>query len=62
MFGFSWVRTHLGVILSDALEEFKSFGLIYEKREEIIKNLGKIEGPFPRRRDPSPQRSSASSQ
>ena len=37
MFGFAWVRTHLGVILSDALGVFKSFGLIYEKMEEMIK-------------------------
>ena len=37
MFGFAWVRTHLGVILSDALGVFKSFGLISEKNEEMIK-------------------------
>ena len=53
MFGYAWVRTHLGVILSDALGVFKSFGLIYEKMEEMIKNLGKIGGPSSRRRDPS---------
>ena len=45
MFGFAWVRTHLGVILSDALGVFKSFGLISEKNEEMIKNLDKIGGP-----------------
>ena len=45
MFGFAWVRTHLGVILSDVLGVLKSFGLIYEKREEMLKNLGKIGGP-----------------
>ena len=56
MFGFAWVRTHLGVILSDALGVFKSFGLIFVKREEMIKNLGKIGGPSRRQRDPPPQR------
>ena len=55
MFGFSWVRTHLGVILSDALGVFKSFGLISEKNEEMIKNMGKIRGPSPQRRDPLSQ-------
>ena len=37
MFGFAWVRTHLGVILSDVLCVLKSFGLISGKREEMIK-------------------------
>ena len=59
MFSFAWVRTHLGVILSDALGVFKSFGLIFVKREEMIKNLGKIGGPSRRKRDPlSQQRAS----
>ena len=39
MFGFAWVRTHLGVILSDALGVFKSFGLISGKIEEMIKKI-----------------------
>ena len=55
MFGFAWVRTHLGVILSVALGVFKSFDLISEKREEMIKILSKIRGPSSWRRDPSPQ-------
>ena len=41
MFGFAWVRTHLGVNLSDALGVFKSFGLISEKMEEMIKIWGR---------------------
>ena len=60
MFGFAWVRTHLGVILNDALGVFKSFGLISKKNEEIIKNLGKIGGPSPQQRDPSPQQRASS--
>ena len=46
MFGFAWVRTHLGVILSDALGVFKSFGLISEKNEEMIKKSRQDRGSF----------------
>ena len=37
MFGFAWVRTHLGVILSDVLGVLKSFGLISEKKKKLSK-------------------------
>ena len=37
MFGFAWVRTHLGVILSDVLGVLKSFGLISEKKGRNVK-------------------------
>ena len=37
MFGFAWVRTHLGVILNDALGVFKSFGLISKKMKKLSK-------------------------
>ena len=46
MFGFAWVRTHLGVILSDALGVFKSFGLIYEKKGRNDKKFGQDRGSF----------------
>ena len=46
MFGYAWVRTYLGVILSDALGVFKSFDLIYEKREEMIKKYGQDRWSF----------------
>ena len=37
MFGFDWVRTHLGVVFSDVLDYFGVFGKIYGKRDEINK-------------------------
>ena len=52
MFGFSWVRTHLGVILNDALGVFKSFGLIFVKREEMIKKSGQDRGSFATEKGP----------
>ena len=39
MFGFGWVRTHLGVVFGEAFGLFWSFGLISGKRDEIRENL-----------------------
>ena len=37
MFGFGWVRTHLGVVFGDAFGLFWGFGWIYGKSDEISK-------------------------
>ena len=37
MFGFGWVRTHLGVVFGEAFRLFWSFGLISGKRDKIYK-------------------------
>ena len=49
MFGFGEVRTHLGVVFSDAFRIFEGFGC---RRNQ--KNLGNVGGPTLRRRDPTP--------
>ena len=46
MFGFGWVRTHLGVILSDALGVFKSFGFDFWKKERNDQKFGQGRGSF----------------
>ena len=49
MFGFGWVRTHLGVVFRDV------YGLFWVLELEFCKNgqnLGKLRGPTPRNRDP----------
>ena len=37
MFGFGWVRKHLGVVFGEDFELIWSFGLISRKMEEIRK-------------------------
>ena len=37
MFGFGWVRTHLGVVFGDAFGVFKVFGWISRKMGEMSK-------------------------
>ena len=41
MFGFGEVKTHLGVVFSDAFELFEVLSWIYEIGTKISKNLGK---------------------
>ena len=43
MFGFGWVRTHLGVVFSEAFGLLWVFGWISEKNDEISKS-GQISG------------------
>ena len=57
MFGFGWVRTHLGVVFGVAFDYFGVFGWISGNRDEISKSK-KFRGPTPRRRDPTQQRRS----
>ena len=56
MFGFCEVRTHLGVVFSDALGLFEGFGLNFWKNGPNKQNLGNCGGPTQRRSDPTPQR------
>ena len=37
MFGFGWVRTHLGVVFGDAFGVFEVFGCIFGKMDEMSK-------------------------
>ena len=39
MFGFGWVRTHLGVVFYDAFVVFEVFGWISGKMDEMSKTL-----------------------
>ena len=52
MFGFGWIRTHLGVVFGEAFGLFWSFGLISGKNGRDKQNLGKIRGLTSRRREP----------
>ena len=45
MFGFGWVRTHLGVVFDDAFGLFWVFVWISGKRDEICKS-GQILGSY----------------
>ena len=58
MFGFGWVRIHLGVVLVMLLEYLRLFGWVFRKMDKKIKNQGNIGGPTPRRRDPLSQQRS----
>ena len=55
MFGFDWVRTHLGVVFGDAFGLFLGFWLYFWKNGRNQQNLGNFWGPTPRRRDPTQQ-------
>ena len=58
MFGFGWVRTHLGDFFFWRVYEFSfDFGWISGKRDEINKS-GQFRGPTPQCRDPTAQRKS----
>ena len=46
MFGFGWVRTHLGVVFGDTFGVFEVFGKISGKMKEMSKNLGKFSGSY----------------
>ena len=50
------IRTQLGVVFGDVFGLFWVFSLISRKMDEISKNLGKLQGPTSRRRDPTQQR------
>ena len=53
MFGFGWVRTHLGDVFFWRVYEFSfDFGWISGKMDEISKS-GQFRGPTPWRRDPT---------
>ena len=52
MFGFGWVRTHLGVVFGDAFGLFWGFWLDLWKCGQNEKNLGNFGSPTLRRRDP----------
>ena len=55
MFGFGWIRTHLGDVF---FGEYTSFILILVKfMEKGMKstNMGNFWGPTPRRKDPTQQ-------
>ena len=54
MFGFGWVRIHLGDVF---LESIRVFFRFLEKMEEINKSR-QFWGPMQRRRDPKQQRRS----
>ena len=58
MFGFGWVRIHLGVVFGDAFRVFEAFCWVFRKMDKIIKNMGNVGGPTPWHRDPLPQRRS----
>ena len=55
MFGFGWVRTHLGVVFGDAFGFFLGFWMDFGKRDEISKSR-QFRGPTPRHRDPTQRR------
>ena len=54
---YVWVMNHWELFSAMLLNYFGFFGLIYGKRDEIIKS-GKFRGPTPWRRDPTQQRKS----
>ena len=58
MFGFGWVRTHLGVVFGDSFGLLWGFWLDFKKKGTKSTNLGKFRGSTPRRRDPMQQRRS----
>ena len=57
MFGFGWVRTHLGVVFGCAFGLCWVFGWISRTMDEISKS-GQFRGPMPRRKDPRQRRRS----
>ena len=42
MFGFGWVRTHLGVVFGEAFGLFWNLGLIFGKKGRNQQNLAKF--------------------
>ena len=56
MFGFGWVRTHLGVVFGDVYGFFWVFELDFWKNGPNEQNLGNCGGPTPRRSDPTQRR------
>ena len=52
MFGFGWIRTHLGIVFGDACGLFWGFWLYLCKNGRNQQNLGNFGGPTLRRRDP----------
>ena len=52
MFGFGWVRTHLGVVFGDAFGLFWGSWLDFWKKEKNQQNLGNFRGLTPRCKDP----------
>ena len=52
MFGFGWVRTHLGDVFFGKYMSFLFFWLDFWKNGQNNQNMGKLRGPTPRRRDP----------
>ena len=52
MFGFGWVRTHLGVVFGDACGLFWGFLVGFLEKGTKSTKSGQLRGPTPRHRDP----------
>ena len=52
MFGFGWVKTHLGFVFGDVFGFFWGFWLDFWKNELNQQNLGNFGGPMLWCRDP----------
>ena len=52
MFGFGWVRTHLGDVFFWRIYEFLLFLVGFLEKGMKLTKPGNFQGPTPRRRDP----------
>ena len=56
MFGFGWVRIHLGVVFGDAFGYLRLFGWVFKKMDKMIKKIWAMSGAL-RRGVGTPRRS-----
>ena len=52
MFGFGWVRIHLGDVFMESMQVFFWFLVRFLVRGTKLEQSGHFRGPTPRRRDP----------